>query len=97
MITDMGKKRVNLAYPIQGREVAVISMFTDNIQNQIQEPLNVLLITNEEKLLPKGTLTGRELSAFVGRKVITIPLDTNENVVKTDKLALCHRGDCQLG
>ena len=28
---------------------------------------------------------GRKLSTFVGRKVITTSLDTNENVVKTDK------------
>ena len=49
--------------------------------------MNAQLITNEEKLLPKGKFTGRELSAFVGRKEVTTLLDTNENVVKMDKLA----------
>ena len=29
---------------------------------------------------------GRELNAFVGRNVITMPLDTNKNVVKMDEL-----------
>ena len=38
-------------------------------------------------MLPKGKFTGRELSAFVVRKVMTTSLDTNENIVKTDKLA----------
>ena len=67
-ITDvMGGKRIDLAYPIWGREVAIVSMFSDNIQYQIQEPLNVLLITSKEKLLLKEKFTGRELSAFVGR------------------------------
>ena len=87
-ITDvMGEKRINLAYLIWGKEVAVDSVFSDNVQYQIQEPLNILLIRNEEKLLLKGTLTCRELSTFIGRKVITTRLDTNVNVVKMDKLA----------
>ena len=42
---------------------------------------------DKEKLLLKGKFIGRELSAFVGRKVITTPLDTNENLVKMDNLA----------
>ena len=57
-------------------------MFSDNIQYQTQKPPKVLLIANEEKLLLKGMFTGRELSAFVGRKVITTSLDTNENLSK---------------
>ena len=91
-ITDIvSEKRIHLAYLIwgkdQGNEVAVISMFSDNVQYQILKPLNIMLITNEEKLLLKGKFMGRELSAFVGRKVITSSLDTNGNVVKMDKLA----------
>ena len=74
-ITDMaGEKRIDLACPIE------------NVQYQIKEPLNILLITNEEKLLPKRKFTGRELRRFVERKVITTRLDTKKNVVKTDKL-----------
>ena len=30
---------------------------------------------------------GRELNASIGRKLITTLLDTNNNIVKTDKLA----------
>ena len=86
-ITDIvGEKRINLASPIRGKEIAVVSMFI-NVQYQIREPMNVLLIMKEEKQLPKGMFTGRELSMFAGRKVIASPLDTNENIVKTDKLA----------
>ena len=54
-ITDVvgEKRRIDLAYLIQNldssKEVANVSMFSDNIQYQIKEPLKVMLITNEEK------------------------------------------------
>ena len=69
IIDAVGEKRVNLAFPIWGKEVAVISMFSDNIQYQMRESLNLLLIMNEEKLLPKRKFMGSELSMFAGRKV----------------------------
>ena len=32
-ITDItGEKRIDLTYPIKGKEVAVVSVFSDNIQ-----------------------------------------------------------------
>ena len=55
------------------KEVAVVSMFSDNIQYQIKEPLKVMLIMNEEKQLPEGVCMGRELNASMGRKVIRCP------------------------
>ena len=64
-----------------------ISMFSDNVQHQIREPLKVLLIMNEERQLPEGVFTDRELNTFIGRKLITTPLDANDNIVKTDKMA----------
>ena len=69
IIDAVGEKRVNLEFLIWGKEVAVISMFSDNIQYQMRESLNLLLIMNEEKLLPKRKFMGSELSMFVGRKV----------------------------
>ena len=62
-------------------------MFSDNVQYQIRELLKVLLITNEERQLPLGVFMDRELNASVGRNLITTPLDANNNVIKTDKLA----------
>ena len=88
MITEVvGEKRIDLAYLIRGKEVAIVSMFGDNIQYKVREPLKVLLIINQEKELLKGTFTGSELNTFVGRKVIATPLDTSKNVIKTNKLA----------
>ena len=88
MITDvMGEKRINPTYLIQGKEVAIISTFSDNIQYGIREHVKVLLITNEEKMLPEKMFLDRDLNTFVGRKVITTPLDANVNIIKVDKLA----------
>ena len=87
MITDVVEgKRIDLAYPVQGKQVAVISMFSNNVQYQIREPLKVLLIMNDERPLPKGTFMDRELNASIGKKLITILLDANNNI-KMGKLA----------
>ena len=43
----IGEKRIDLAYPIQGKDVAIVSMFSDNIQFQIKKLMNILLITNK--------------------------------------------------
>ena len=32
----IGEKRINLSYTIQGKEVAVVSMFSDNVQYWIK-------------------------------------------------------------
>ena len=85
MIIDIVvEKGIDLTYPIWGKEVA---MFSNNIQYQIREFLKVLLITNEEKQLLKGTFMDRELDASIGRKLITTPLNANDNITKMDKLA----------
>ena len=65
MITDaVEEKRIDLAYLIQVKEVATVSMFSSNVQYELREPLKVMLIINKEKELPKGTFLGRELNAL---------------------------------
>ena len=85
------EKRIDLAYLIwnldSSKEVAAISMFSDNIQYWIRKPLKVPLITKEEKQLLEGMFMDRELNTSIGRKLITLPLDTNNKITKTDKLA----------
>ena len=82
----VGKKRIDLAYLIWGKEVATVSMFSDNIQYQIKEPVKVLLDTNEEKELLKGVYTNRGRNASIGRKLKSL-LDFHDYVIKTNKLA----------
>ena len=83
----IGKKRIDLSYPIHsGKEIAVISMISDNTQYEIKEPLDLKLMGNDEKQIPNGTYTIRELSAFVERKMILTNLDRDSQVIKTKNL-----------
>ena len=69
-ITDIvGEKRINLTYPIWGMKFAIISMFSDDVQYWIDEPMKVLLPKNEEKELPKGVYVNKELIASIGWKL----------------------------
>ena len=49
----IGEKRIDLSYPIQNfdfsKEVAVVSMFSNNIQYRVTETFNLKLIDNSEK------------------------------------------------
>ena len=49
----IGEKMIDLSYPIQNfnssKEVAVVSMFSDNIQYKVTETFNLKLIDNSEK------------------------------------------------
>ena len=64
----VGGKRINLAYPIRGKEVAVVSIFSDNAQCRAKKPCKVLM-SNEERILLEGTFMANELSPFVGRNL----------------------------
>ena len=82
----IGEKRIDLSYPIYPRkEAAVISMISNNTQYEIKEPLDLKLMGNDEKQIPNGTYTMRELSAFVERKMILINLNRDSRVIKTEK------------
>ena len=49
----IGEKTIDLSYPIQNltlaRRVAVVSMFSNNIQYEMTEPFNLRLIGGSEK------------------------------------------------
>ena len=49
----IGEKTIDLSYPIQNfdssKEVAVVSMFSANIQYKLTETFNLKLINNSEK------------------------------------------------
>ena len=57
-ITDiMGEKRIDPAYPIRGREVAIVSMFSENIQYEFTKPWTVELGELWSKPMMAGTYT----------------------------------------
>ena len=80
------EKTIDLSYSIDSTmEIAVISMISDNTQYEIKEPLDLELIGNDEKWIPNGIYTMRELSTFVERKIILTNLDRDSRVIKTEK------------
>ena len=49
MINNLiGEKRIDVTYPIKGKEVAVVSVFSNNVQYWIKKPLKLLLSNREE-------------------------------------------------
>ena len=67
----IGEKMINLSYPIYLRkEIAVISMLSNNIQYEMTEPFKLKLVGGDEKQVLNKTYTSRELSTLVGGKLI---------------------------
>ena len=87
----IGEKTIDLSYPIQNfdssKEVAVVSMFSDNIQYKVTETFNLKLIDNSEKQISNGSYTKREIDAIVGRKHLLVDLSNDFRIIKTKKLA----------
>ena len=65
------EKMIDLSYPTQNfdssKEVAVVSMFSDNIQYEMTETSNLKLIDGSEKQILNGSYTKREIDVIVGR------------------------------
>ena len=86
-----GEKMIDLFCPIQNfdssKEVAVVSMFSDNIQYKVTETFNLKLIDNSEKQILNGSYTKREIVAMVARKHILADLSNDFRIIKMNKLA----------
>ena len=50
----IGEKRIDLSYPIKGKDIAVVSMLSDNVQYWLQGHLKVQLKSGKEIMLNKG-------------------------------------------
>ena len=62
----IGEKTIDLSYSIRNfgfsKEIALVSLFSNNVQYQILKLRAVMdPISNTKKLLPSGTYAGREL------------------------------------
>ena len=56
-ITDIvGEQQIDLTYPIWGKEVAIVSVFSGNVHYWLKKPMGVLLKMGEEKELSKGCM-----------------------------------------
>ena len=67
-------------------EIAVISMFSDNVQYWLQGHLKVQLKSGEEIVLNKGVYTDKELNSLIGTELRMQMIDSREDVLRTNKL-----------
>ena len=82
----IGEKRINLSYPIKGKDIAVISMLSDNVQYWLQGSTEVLLKTGKKIVLNKGVYTDKELNSLIGTEMRVQMIDSQEDVLRTNKL-----------
>ena len=87
----IGEKRIDLSYSIRNfdssKEIAVVSMFSDNIQYEITKPLGLKLMDGSKKQVLNKTYSSREISVLVEGKLLLANLDKDPRIIKTNKLA----------
>ena len=81
----IGEARIDLSYPIKGKEIAVISMLINNVLYWLQGPIKVLLETGKEIMLTKGIYTNKELNLLIGTKLKS-QLDDCDDILRSNKL-----------
>ena len=83
-----GEKRIDLSYPIHsGKEIAVISMISNNIQYNILKPHTINdNISGDKKLIPSKTYAGRELLSVLEGMIELTQFINDDSVIKTNKL-----------
>ena len=71
-----GEKTIDLPYPIHPRkEIAVISMHSNNSQILLQKSIEVLLYTGKKIVLNKGVYIDKELDSWIGMELKSQMLD----------------------
>ena len=82
----IGEKTIDLSYPISsGREVAVVSMHSNNAQYWLQGPIEVLSKTGKKIVLNKVVHTDKELNALIGTELKS-RIGDRDDVLRTSKL-----------
>ena len=82
----IGEKRIDLAYPIEGKDIAVVSTLSNNVQYWLQGSIEVLLKMNKKIVLNKVVYTDRELNSLIGTELKSQMLDSCKDVLRTNKL-----------
>ena len=82
-----GEKRIDLSYPIYPKkEIAVVSMHSNNAQILLQRSIEVLLYTGKKIVLNKGVYMDKELDSLIGMELRSQMLDSCDDVLRTSKL-----------
>ena len=86
-----GEKTIDLSYPIHStagweKEIAVVSMHSNNAQILLHRSIEVLLKTDKKIVLNKGLYTDKELNSLIGREMKSQMLDSRNDILRTNKL-----------
>ena len=84
----IGSKRIDLSYPIHsGREIAVVSMLSDNVQYQLLKLRAVMdPISDTKRMIPSRTYAGRELLSMLEGMVELNKFLVDDQVIKKNRL-----------
>ena len=77
---------MDLSYPIKDKDIAVVSMLSDNVQYWLQGSIEVLLKMGKNIVLTKGVYMDEELNSLIGMKLKSQMLDSHNDVLRTNKL-----------
>ena len=82
-----GEKTIDLSYPIHSRkEIAVVSMHSNNALILLHRSVEVLLKTDKKIVLNKGVYTDKELNSLIGTELKSQMLDSRNDILRTNKL-----------
>ena len=90
----IGEKMIDLSYAIQSttgwgearKEIAVVSMYSNNAQILLHRSIEVLLKTGKKIVLNKGVYTDKELNSLIGMELKLQMLDSCNDILRTNKL-----------
>ena len=78
----IGEKTIDLSYSIRSsKEVAVVSMLSENTKYEMTKSLKLKLIGGNEKEVLNKTYMSRELNALVEGKHIISDLDNDPRII----------------
>ena len=87
----IGEKKIDLFYSIRNfgfsKEIAVISLLSENTQYEMTKPLKLKLVDGSEKEILGKTYMRKKLNSFVEGKHIVSDLDGDPRIIKMNKLA----------
>ena len=88
----IGEKTIDLSYPIYPeKEIAVVSMFSNNSQILLKKSMEVLLYTGKKIVLNKGIYTDKELDSLIGTELKSQMLDSRDDVLRTNEFKKLQR------
>ena len=83
----IGEKTTDLSYLIYPeKEIAVVSMFSNNSQILLKKSVEVLLYTGKKIVSNKGIYTDKELDSLIGTELKSQMLDSRDDLLRTNKL-----------